>query len=291
MSVINNLENLPIHPAETTDWAEVWTMQINRYIASHGEMECLDFWKTPEQARGLWQFAQTYSALYKPIHEHVKINPGTKVLDVGGGPGSLAIPFAEKGAVVTVVEPSDGMVTVLMENCSNHNLKTVTPVMKRWELVEESDLSGPYDLVIASMSLGMPDIRSAVDKMCSLSKGTVCLLWFLDTTPWEKILLDLWPMVHGQKYHRAPKGDVLLHVIMQMGILPNVRFYEEDFTAKYPNLDAFVNDYTRRLFVSEPGEIEKIREYCQSHSLIEGGQCVFPVHYKTILLWWNVNEV
>lgn len=291
MLSLNFLEDLPVHPAEVTDWGEVWTTQINRYIASHGQMECLDFWKTPEQARGLWMFAQNYAALYNPIHELIIIKPGMKILDVGGGPGSLAIPFAVKGASVTVVEPSEGMVTILRENMKTHNVDAITPVMKRWELVENTDLTWPYDVVLASMSLGMPDIRAAIDKMCSVCKGIVCLLWFADTTPWEKILIDLWPLVHGTKYNRAPKGEVLLNVIMQMGILPNVTFREEHFIARYPDLEAFVQDYTRRLFIAEPKDVDIVREYCRSHSSIKDGQCIFPVQYKTIMIWWNVNGV
>ena len=83
---------------------------------------------------------------------------------VSAGPGTLAIPFAEKAAHVTAVEPAEGMCSVMQEKMAEFGVKNITIVQKRWEDVDVArDLEPPYDVVIASFSLGMQDIRAAID--------------------------------------------------------------------------------------------------------------------------------
>ena len=47
--------------------------------------------------------------------EAMQIPPGSTVLDIGTGPGTLAVPLALAGCDVTVVEPSAGMRAAMRE--------------------------------------------------------------------------------------------------------------------------------------------------------------------------------
>ncbi len=49
------------------------------------------------------------SMRHKPLFEHLDVQPGVLVLDIGGGTGRVAQHVAEKGGRVMVVDPSPGM--------------------------------------------------------------------------------------------------------------------------------------------------------------------------------------
>ncbi len=69
------------------------------------------------------------------------------VLDIGAGPVTLAIPFAQKAARVTAVEPAEGMCSVMKEKMSEFSLSNIRVVQKRWEDVDVAvDLEPPYDV-------------------------------------------------------------------------------------------------------------------------------------------------
>ena len=72
-------------------------------------------WESRESAQALWNMCrQERSRIDKTILE-TDITEESHVLDIGAGPGTLAIPFAQKVAHVTAVEPAEGMCSVMRE--------------------------------------------------------------------------------------------------------------------------------------------------------------------------------
>ena len=115
------------------------------------------------------------------------------------------------------------MVAILRERAAKEGITNISCVQKRWEDVDIArDLAGPYDIVIASLSLTMEDIRAALEKMDAVSRQYVCLYWFVDLPFWERMYADLWEPLHGTPYYSGPKADCLFDVLYQMGIYPNV---------------------------------------------------------------------
>jgi 2-polyprenyl-3-methyl-5-hydroxy-6-metoxy-1,4-benzoquinol methylase len=116
----------------------------------------------------------------------------SRVLDIGAGPGTLAIPLAPRVKSVTAVEPGSGMVSIMQERAARERITNISCVQKQWEDVDPArNLFGPYDVVIASLSLTMEDIQAALEKMDSVAKGFVCLYWFVDMPFWERMYADL----------------------------------------------------------------------------------------------------
>ena len=116
---------------------------------------------------------------------------GAKILDIGSGPGAFAVPAAKRVAHVTAIEPAHGMYTLLTRRCLDDHVTNITCIPKRWEDVTVPELNVPYDLVLASFSLGMPDIRTALLKMHAVCSGTVVCYWQDASGTWEKLLTDL----------------------------------------------------------------------------------------------------
>jgi FkbM family methyltransferase len=94
----------------------------------------------------------------------------SRVLDIGAGPGTLAIPLAPRVKEITVIEPGKGMVDLLKENMKKDGITNITCIEKRWEDIDiNTDISGKYDIVLSSLSLTMEDIRQSLAKMNSVS--------------------------------------------------------------------------------------------------------------------------
>ena len=72
--------------------------------------------------------------------EAMKLAPGTKVLDIGSGPGVLALPLARLGCRVTAVEPSEEMRRLLRQHLEEENLQDVKILPYTWEEVPEEEL-------------------------------------------------------------------------------------------------------------------------------------------------------
>ncbi len=147
-----------------------------------------------------------------------------------------------------------------MRGAREKGIMNLSIVRKRWEDVNsKSDLDGPYDLVIARHSLGMPNIRDAVKAMCEASSEWVYLFWFAGSTGWERAMIDLWPKLHGREYRSGPKADILYNVLYSMGIYPNVETVQMEYTRKFPDINVAINEFREQYMISSPAQEEILR--------------------------------
>lgn len=222
--------------------------------------------------------------------EGLPIGPESRVLDIGAGPGTLAVPLAGVAAHVTAVEPAAGMAEVMSEYAAEEGVSNLSIVRKRWEEIDPSaDLKGPYDIAVASYSLGMPDIRAAIEAMCEASSRWVYLYWFAGTTNWEQGMIDLWPHLHGREYRRGPKANVLFNVLYSMGICPNVETTRMEHVRRFPNLEAAVAEFREQYAVSTPEQEMVLRDYLAGALSQNGGDLLLSGMATRVKLWWEVN--
>ena len=172
------------------DWNEVWKRRLALNRSTRNFREGADLWGDREQAR-------RYAARSEADHarriawtlQDLGVSPGDRVLDIGSGPGTLALPLARAGARVTAVDPAEGMLAELRAAAEREGLTGIATVRGLWEELDpDRDLAPPYDRVVASFSLVMPDIRSALAAMDAVvsESGSVHLYWFADEPPWEQ---------------------------------------------------------------------------------------------------------
>ena len=158
----------------------------------------------------------------------MQIPAGARVLDIGGGTGTHAIPLAAGGCNVTVIEPSVVMREELHKNLASSGAGSVTVIPSRWEDVSLSEPGDPFDAVIASYSLSMMDIGEALEKMQVCCRGTVHLFWFLSPPSWARVSRDLWPMIHGREYPVNPSRTVSGRCCMRWEYMPILRPSEKE---------------------------------------------------------------
>jgi len=204
------------------------------------------------------------------------------------GPGTLAIPIAPLVKDVTAIEPGAGMAAVLVDQCRAQGIANISCIQKLWEDIDPArDLDGKYDLVIASLSLTMQDIRAALLKMDAVAKGEVCLYWFVDMPFWEKMYVELWEPLHGCTYYPGPKTDCLFEVLYGAGIYANVAMMPLPKEYRFASRDEMTGFFQRRFKVTTEKQEKILDAYLAPLVHEKNGEVVVSGSSTYAKVWWK----
>jgi SAM-dependent methyltransferase len=269
------------------DWNEIWKNQMEESEKAKGGPEYSGLWKERKGAERF--FKRSEGPARERIRRtlaHLPLTPTSRILDIGAGPGSLAIPIAKKVAHVTAIEPAEGMADILEERIEHEGITNIRVIRKRWEDTTPDEMGGHFDLTIASFSLGMKDIREAISRMDDVTRGIVALYWFANETPWEQDMAALWPALHGKAYAPGPKGNVLYNVLHQMGIFPNAVVFPLEYHDEYRDIEEAL-EQCRERFMAEPHHDSILRSFCEKQLVPVPGGVSFRGTSLRVKFWWD----
>lgn len=222
------------------------------------------------------------------------LDPDCTVLDVGAGTGRLSVPIAKIVKQVTAVDQSRGMLNYLEENMAEEGLSNYRCIQQRWEDVELGVDIEPHDVVIASHSLGMFDLREALAKMDAAANRRVYVFtaagkWFFDDFEEE-----LWERVYDRPPRRGGgfRSDYMLlyNILHDMGIYANVEIRDAEHVQRYESLGEAVERWRERREIPEENE-PLLREYLSKNLENEnGGGLTFRRRTKSAMIWWSKSE-
>ncbi|NLA38398.1 MAG: class I SAM-dependent methyltransferase, partial [Methanomicrobiales archaeon] len=159
-----------------------------------------------------------------------------------------------------------------------------------WEEIDPArDLAPPYDRVVASFSLTIPDIRSALAMMDAVAakSGSIHLYWFADEPPWEQRYIALWEDLHGAPYHPRPKADCLFNVLYGMGIYANVQMHPMVEKTLFATVEDAIDHFAPRMSVETPEQREILRGYLCEHLVPQDGRLVLSGRSTYAAIWWQ----
>lgn len=271
------------------DWNRVWQDRVTGNRNNNGNRTCLDKWQNLEECKRFDRRAKENDwKRSREIIARLDISPGSRVLDIGAGPGTLAIPLAQAVEHVTVLEPSGAMLQCLKDNIDATGVDNIAIVRKRWEDVDiEKDIQGPYDVVISSYSLGMSDLTAALGKMNEATSKYVYVYWFADPSPWERNYAEIWEKLHGMPYEKMGKADIIFNALYAMGIYANVDIYPEDSVNRYSSLDQAVSDQKSGYNVTNVVQEAILRDFLKAKLQAENGQYLVRGRSHRARIWWR----
>jgi len=253
---------------------------------------CASYWDTPERAR---DYLKNYGIESDPegrrsvLLSRLNLSPIQNVLEIGPGPGVYTIPIARQVRHVTAVEPSSGMSAVLEDRIESERVKNITIIQNRWEDTDTSETGTDYDLVLASFSLGMPDIKEAVTKMVSVCKGRVVLYWHTDTPQFELLYSMVWPSLYGKEYIPGPKSDILFNVLYQMGIYPSVEYIDHHQTQVFSSYQELQKYFFCQHYLEYDPEEPAFQQYLENYVEQKNGQLIHHERLPGMVFQWNVQ--
>jgi SAM-dependent methyltransferase len=283
----------PLTPAGTDpDWNEIWKARQHLHESSKHSDDPSHNWNKRENAERYDSTSRIeYDDRVLTTINGLDIAKESCVLDIGAGPGTLALPLAPRVKEITAIEPGEGMTAILSERMKKDGVTNINIIRKRWEdIIPTSDLSGQYDVVIASLSLTMEDIRLALRQMDAVSRGSVYLFWFVDMPFWERMYADLWEPLHGLPYHPGPKADCLFGVLYQMGIYANVEMLPLKKEYRFKTMDELTVFFRRRFNVMRPEQERVLDDYLKPLIRTEGSEIVISGDSTFAKIWWKKNQ-
>lgn len=208
----------------TTDWnAEYRTMQQFRR-------------KTDDAA--YWdKRAQTFTtkdapnAYVEDFLQRAAILPGETIFDMGCGTGALALPLAHAGHNVCAADFSAGMLDQMMQQAAAQSISSITPMQMSWEdnWLAHGITENAFDVALASRSIAVADLRTALLKLTSVARRRVCITLATGSSPRtdERILREIGlPTLFGKDYLYA------FNILANEGIKAEVSYIEStrDYT-------------------------------------------------------------
>jgi SAM-dependent methyltransferase len=274
------------------DWNEIWRQRQKLHEASKISDDPSHDWNRKENAERYDTNARSeYDDRVKTTIASLEFTGISRVLDIGAGPGTLAIPLAPLVKEITAVEPGAGMVEILKAHTRRDGIRNITCIQKMWEDVDISrDLTGLYDVVIASLSLTMYDIREALGKMNAASSESVHLFWFVDMPFWERMYADLWEPLHGSPYYSGPKTDCLFGVLYQMGIYPDVTMLPLSKEYRFGNRDEMTTFFRKRFGANTPEQERMVDDYIAPRIQKRGDEVVISGDSTFAHIWWEKKQ-
>lgn len=215
--------------------------------------------------------------------------PEDTVLDIGCGPGVLSVPLASRVRHVTALDASSAMLALAKQHAEEKGLKNISYVESSWQDADPSCL-GTFDNVIASYSLGMPDIAAALLKMNVVAQKSVILYWFNGMTTWEKIVDDLGPSIHGGHGRKHPKADLIYGALSQLGISADVTHLEgTSFPKKFQSEADAIQNLRGRLGVQTAEYDHLFRDYLLNSGVyqFDGEQWIYVDRTNYVRISWK----
>lgn len=198
------------------DWNSLWQ-----------EARCQKSWqkkKSSDWDRKAADFAarncdSTYVDLFL---QQMVISPDLSILDIGAGPGTLALPLARKSRKVTAVDFSPAMLAELRRRAELENLKNIRTVQASWTDDWQQAGVEPHDVVICSRALSVDNLEEALVRLDGWARKRVYVADRVGSGPFDPDLFALLnrPFVPGPDY------IFTVNLLYGMGINPSVDYIE-----------------------------------------------------------------
>ncbi len=158
---------------------------------------------------------------YLPILlDTINIQPHETALDVGCGPGTVALPLAKDAKHVWALDYSPKMLEIVAEEAKDRGLTNVTTLQKSWS--DNWDDVPEVDVVVASRSTLVGDLDGMIERLNAKARSRVVITAITEPHFFDEGIFD----AIGRDKVGFPTYIYTVNRLYQMGIECEVRFIE-----------------------------------------------------------------
>ena len=235
------------------------------------------------------------SSSTKILVDALPITNKDSVLDIGCGPGRLSIAIAKRAKSVTALDAFSKMLEFCKKNAKNAKLNNINFVKKSWLDDDILNVVGKHDVVIASRSVGLGDLKL----INAAANKYACLTCFLEDYPsLREIWLDLLEGIDDRANQKRSKErdvrmfgyNITFNMLYDLGANVNVRIFDTIYEKKFKSKD---DAYEYFKFV---GDIPKSKERIYRKNIdrwieVDNDGVRFNRKTKSYAMWWKTDEV
>ena len=220
---------------------------------------------------------------------HLPLQADMSVLDVGSGPGTLALPIAAKVRSVCAIDYAPNMLTILNSTAAAQGIGNIRTIECAWEDDWQTKEVGYHDLVLASRSMSVENLRQALVKLNHHARRFVFIADRISPTPFDpEVFAAL-----GRPFNSGPDYIFTVNILYTMGIHPHITVLELDQNSSFPNLEDALRSYRWMIKDLTAAEELRLRAYLaeKSRPAPDGGICIRrsqPVRWA--LIWWQKQQ-
>ena len=218
--------------------------------------------------------------------EELPLESSFSVLDIGSGPGTLALPIAQAVSRVTAIDFSLGMLELLNQHAKEEKIDNIQTIQCSWEDNWQDKGIIPHDIAIASRSIGVEELEPALYKINSYAKKYVFISDRIGATPFEAGAFE----AIGRSFEPGPDYIYTVNMLYKMGIYPNVTVLKPNPVSIYPSLEEALASYRWMFQELSPAEERHLLGYIEQN-IIETTKSTITVQRNSpvqwALIWWK----
>jgi len=262
------------------NWNDIWKWRM--LVLRRSEILKTEYW----DSIAFKNENQSMSSLTNKQLEMIRVHPEDTVLEIGPGYGRLTIPLAKVVKKVTVVEPSKNMLSLLRENAERHGVYNISFVNMRWEEVDVGKDVAQHDVVLASFSLLMSDLKAALTKMDASAKKAVYL--FLAADEWMPT--EIQKILYGETLPITMSDHIIAYnLLYSMDIVANVAILSYEAKTSFANLQEAV-DHALKIYNIPSAKDVDLKEYLGKVLVEDAGRYIYTRNRKVALIWWRKED-
>ncbi len=228
------MANSKIHTHADIDWAELRAHALEKKgWRNKGPQE----WDSKAASFAARNKTGAYVDLFLDL---LPLEPDMSVLDIGSGPGTLAIPIAGKVRSVTAIDFSQGMLEALKDLARKEKISNITTLHCAWENDWQAKGIRPHDIAIASRAMGILDLEAALKKIDAYATRYVFLSDRIGETPFDAAAFA----AVGRPFAAGPDYIYTVNMLYSMGIHPNISVLTLDRETTFSSMVEAVKSYS-----------------------------------------------
>ena len=261
------------------DWEQLWKDELKR---SNVENTTQLNWDTFAE-----QFERQYSRSdYRDkMLDRICSSPNDTVLDIGCGPGNLAVPLASRVKSVTALDVSKDMLRLAKKQAESQHFSNITFIQFDLEDVVIGKDIQPHDIVVCSRAFPKRNPRESLEKLDQAAKKFVYLTLKTIDDDAHKFYLDLYREI-GKEYRRYPDYIYAYNLLYQMGIPAHVDFIEYTDIFRYEKAEDAFQILDSHIRVETRNQKDKLMSFVV-RNIEKNNGFKLDMKCKWALLWWQ----